>query len=127
MPRHLLRLYLDACDDRFAMRDLSGVGKIFFSFLLLVNCFFILINMIISILRRNHLFSRFLIAFNKSTKKSFNNSHSQTEFEWNYYCWMFLIPRLQFVCINKGLVGYWKGYFNHKRSRRRCLFIIRIY
>lgn len=28
-------------------------------------------------------------------------------------------PRLQLVCLSRGLVGYWKGYFNHKRCRRR--------
>lgn len=33
-----------------------------------------------------------------------------------------LMPRLQRVCLGRGLVGYWKGYFNHKRCRRRCTF-----
>lgn len=35
---------------------------------------------------------------------------------------MVLPPRLQRVCLGRGLVGYWKGYFNHKRCRRRCTF-----
>lgn len=39
---------------------------------------------------------------------------------------MFLSPRLQFVCLGRGLVGYWKGYFNHKRCRRRCIFKLRM-
>lgn len=38
---------------------------------------------------------------------------------------MLLSPRLQLVCLGRGLVGYWKGYFNHKRCRRRCVFKLR--
>jgi len=40
---------------------------------------------------------------------------------------MLLSPRLQLVCLGRGLVGYWKGYFNHKRCRRRCIFKLRRY
>lgn len=36
---------------------------------------------------------------------------------------MLLSPRLQLVCLGRGLVGYWKGYFNHKRCRRRERYI----
>lgn len=43
----------------------------------------------------------------------------------NNSCLMLLSPRLQFVCLGRGLVGYWKGYFNHKRCRRRCIFKLR--
>lgn len=35
---------------------------------------------------------------------------------------MLLSPRLQLVCLGRGLVGYWRGYFNHKRCRRRRIF-----
>lgn len=42
-----------------------------------------------------------------------------------YY--MLLSPRLQLVCLGRGLVGYWKGYFNHKRCRRKCIFKLRRY
>lgn len=38
-----------------------------------------------------------------------------------------LSPRLQLVCLSKGLVGYWRGYFNHKRCRRRHIFKFRRY
>lgn len=40
---------------------------------------------------------------------------------------MFLSPRLQLVCLSRGLVGYWRGYFNHKRCRRRHIFKFRQY
>lgn len=40
---------------------------------------------------------------------------------------MLLSPRLQLVCLGRGLVGYWKGYFNHKRCRRRHIFKFRKY
>jgi len=40
---------------------------------------------------------------------------------------MLLSPRLQLVCLGRGLVGYWRGYFNHKRCRRRCIFKLRRY
>lgn len=40
---------------------------------------------------------------------------------------MLLSPRLQLVCLGRGLVGYWKGYFNHKRCRRRRIFKLRRY
>lgn len=40
---------------------------------------------------------------------------------------MLLSPRLQLVCLGKGLVGYWRGYFNHKRCRRRHIFKFRKY
>lgn len=42
-----------------------------------------------------------------------------------YY--MLLSPRLQLVCLGRGLVGYWKGYFNHKRCRRRHILKLRRY
>lgn len=38
---------------------------------------------------------------------------------------MLISPRLQLVCLGRGLVGYWKGYFNHKRCRRRRIFKLR--
>lgn len=38
---------------------------------------------------------------------------------------MLLSPRLQLVCLGRGLVGYWRGYFNHKRCRRRHIFKFR--
>lgn len=37
-------------------------------------------------------------------------------------CLGLLLPQLQLVCLGRGLVGYWRGYFNHKRCRRRCTF-----
>jgi len=40
---------------------------------------------------------------------------------------MLISPRLQLVCLGRGLVGYWKGYFNHKRCRRRRIFKVRRY
>lgn len=40
---------------------------------------------------------------------------------------MLLSPRLQLVCLGRGLVGYWRGYFNHKRCRRRRIFKLRRY
>ena len=38
-----------------------------------------------------------------------------------------LLPRLLHVCLDRCLVGYWRGYFNHKRCRRRCDFKFRTY
>lgn len=50
-----------------------------------------------------------------------DDSYLHTHYDNDYYFLfsMFLIPRLRLVCLGRGLVGYWKGYFNHKRSRRR--------
>lgn len=40
---------------------------------------------------------------------------------------MLLSPRLQLVYLGRCLVGYWRGYFNHKRCRRRHIFKFRQY
>lgn len=35
-------------------------------------------------------------------------------------------PSKRYLCLCKCLVGFWKGYFNQKRCRRRDIFLIRL-
>lgn len=97
-----------------------------FIYFMIINLFTLTVIMIISLWETIFLLSLFFISSHTSTHEAKTSKYSHIDFQFARYnkdnnvFSMFLLPRLRHVCLGTGIVGFWKGYFNHKRSRRRC-------